>query len=454
MDINNRSTIAARYARRRFLRGMGLGAAAAPLALGIGDLMIGRALGQTTRRKLAVFFVHGECWNGGGTDHTYVPPGVRDLTLAGPNLAKTVADGQDADMTGVAWPPFVTPLAPWKDRMVLVDGLPLVGVSLDNPSNNHGQGNAALSAVGRASTPSGITIDQHVAAALGRDTPVKSLLFGLGTRSSGGDATGTFCSGPGVGMKHSQTPAALLSRLVGAGGNPTPGAPAPTVLGSKLLDLLREDLRRLDRGLAAEEKAQLAEYLTSMENFQKKEQGLADVITQVGCAFPGNIPVSGGDARAAFGSMFRLSTLALRCGVTNVVGATLGNTEYHDDLEPFVPSPYVAHTQYDAAMRSLAPVSMGWVATMLKELGPLADSLTLTIVPANGLGHESSKSHHGCTVSSAFIFDGPRALRTGARLLRTKRHLADLYTTLAGVLGAPVAKFNNAGAGPIKELLA
>ncbi len=66
MDINNRSTIAARYARRRFLTRMGLGAAAAPLALGIGDLMIGRALGQTTRRKLAVFFVHGECWNGGG----------------------------------------------------------------------------------------------------------------------------------------------------------------------------------------------------------------------------------------------------------------------------------------------------------------------------------------------------------------------------------------------------
>ncbi len=356
-------------------------------------------------------------------------------------------------MTGVAWPPFVAPLAPWKDRMVLVDGLPLVGVILDNPSNNHGQGNAALSAVGRAAAPGGITIDQHVAAVLGRDTPVKSLLFGLGSRASGSEATGTFCSGPGAGLKHAQSPAALVSRLVGAGGGSTSGGAAPTVLGSKLLDLLREDLRRLDRGLAAEEKAQLGEYLTSMENFQKKEQGLATQLKQTGCAFPGTIPVSGGDGRAAFDSMFRLSTLALKCGVTNVVGATLGNSEYHDDLDPFFAG-YVAHTQYDLAMRSLAPVSMGWVATMLKDLGPLADSLTLTIVPANGLGHGGPKSHHGCTVSSAFIFDGSRALRTGARLLRTKRHLADLYTTLAGVLGAPVNKFNNAGAGSINELLA
>jgi hypothetical protein len=409
---------------------------------------------------MALFFIHGEAWNGGGTDTSYLPPGIRDLVLTGPFRAKTPASGQDADMAGVAWPPFVAALASWKDRMVLVDGLPMVGVDLNLQGPNHGHGFAALSAVGRASTPSGITIDQHVAGVLGRDTPVKSLQFGFGYRVNSAEAVDNFASGPGAGVAHAQTPAALLARMVGGRGSGSMGsvaAPTP-MLGSRLFDLVRDEVRRLERGLASEEKAQLAEYLTSMEAYQKKEQSLATQLQQTGCTFPGTVPVPSGvpgrsSARAAFDSMFRLSTLALKCGVTNVIGATLGNSPAHGDLDMFV-NDYEPHTHHDVALRSLAPVSMGWVDTMLKDLGPLADSMTVTIVPANGLGVESVKSHHGHNVTSAFIFDGPRALRTGARFLRIKRNLADLYTTLAGVLGAPVDKFNNTGAGRINELLA
>lgn len=133
--------------------------------------------------------------------------------------------------------------------------------------------------------------------------------------------------------------------------------------------------------------------------------------------------------------------------------ASLGNTGNHNDLDLFVPA-YAAHTGHDVAMKFLAPISMGWVATMLQDLGPLADSMTVTIVPGNGLGHKGPKEHHGGPIGAAFVIDGPRALRTGARFLRVKRHMADLYTTLAGVLGAPIDKFNNAGAGRINELLA
>ncbi|MEN9579839.1 MAG: hypothetical protein RJA70_2848 [Pseudomonadota bacterium] len=156
---------------------------------------------------------------------------------------------------------------------------------------------------------------------------------------------------------------------------------------------------------------------------------------------------------AAFDSMFRLSTLALKCGVTNVIGASLGNTGGHNDLDPFVPG-YSAHGGHDKAWGLLAPISMGWVATMLQELGPLADSMTVTIVPGNGLGHKGPKEHHGGPIGAAYVFDGPGALRTGARFLRVKRHMADLYTTLADALGAPVDKFNNVGDGRINELLA
>lgn len=60
-----------------------------------------------------------------------------------------------------------------------------------------------------------------------------------------------------------------------------------------------------------------------------------------------------------------------------------------------------------SSVRRVAPTSMGWVADMLRGLGPLAT-----------------------------------------------RQLADVYTTLAQVLGAPVEKFNGKGTGRIDELLA
>ncbi len=458
MDIHARSTIAARHARRRFLKGMGLGALSAPLVLGIGDSLIGRALGQTASRKMALFFVHGEAWVGGNWEMTYTPTGINGLSWTGNNFNRTPVDGQNQDKVGVEWPTFVAPLAPWKDRMVLVDGLPLYGLNFGGNAGTHRLGNACLSATGAVASPSDITIDQHVAAVLSRDTPLKSLLFGLGGRDVGDEVTGSFVAGPGAALPHAMNANALLRRMVGvkaptAGG--PPGAPPTPSLGARVLDLVREDLKRLDRGLAAEEKALLTEYLTSMEAFQKKEAALANLGKGGTCAIPGTPPAGMGTMPGivAMDSMFRLSTLALKCGVTNVIGATMGNTDAHNDLDWFVPA-YSAHSAYDKAMASLAPISMGWVATMLKDLGPLADSLTVTIVPTNGLGHQGPKEHHGGPIGAAYVIDNLRALKTGARLLRVKRDFADFYTTLASVLGAPVEKFNNKGAGIIKELLA
>jgi hypothetical protein len=149
--------------------------------------------------------------------------------------------------------------------------------------------------------------------------------------------------------------------------------------------------------------------------------------------------------------MFRLATLALRCGVTNVLGVTFGNTGNHEDLAMFGGG-YEGHGDYRGWMRRFTPISMGWLKEMLEALGPDAANLTITIVPANGISHGGI--HHGCRSAAAFIYDGPGALRTGARFLRRKRKLADVYTTLAQALGAPVERFNGAGEGRIEELLA
>ncbi len=419
--------------RRTFLARIGL---ASPLALGIGNTLIGRALGQTNRRKMALFFVHGEAWIRYQADGGYTPPGITPLAMADDGGHRALP-GQDVDQTNVQWPEFFGALAPFRDKSVIVDSLYMSGVSTQN--SLHGWKYGALSVTGAAESPSGISIDQHVAGVLGRDTPIKSLLIGGGP---------TFASGPGASLSGLVTSSAFYARLVGGGAGSATGAPR-TVLGTRLMDLLREDLRRLDRGLAAEEKARLGEYLSSMESFQKKEQGLAAQFQQPGCSVPAVLASTG--TIAQYQANFRMATLALKCGVTNVIGVTMGNTGSHDDFRSF-DAKYQGHVGYTPWMRAFAPISMGWVAEMLRDLGPLAANMTVTIVPANGIAHGSI--HHGNSNMAALVYDGSGALRTGARFLRTRRPLADLYTTLAQTLGAPVEKFNGGGTGRINELLA
>lgn len=448
-------TIAARNSRRRFLRGMGLSAVAAPLVLGIGDILVGRALGQATGRKMALFFVHGESWEGGDWEASYTPRGVaRHSSRTGEGDDRIPDPGQEQDLAGIEMPPFFAPLGQWKDRAVVVDGLPMKGVILNNPGSIHGLGNTALNAVGKANAPDGTSIDQHVAQVLSGDTPIKSLLFGLGGRGEGDESTGTFVASRGAAVAHAHNANTLLSRMVGT---PTgaPGVPAKPALGGKLMDLVREDLKRLDRGLAVEEKELLTEYLASMEAYQKKESDLAKLASGGGCMLPTTPPPGTGNVPGlvAMDSMFQLSTLALKCGVTNVIGASIGNTVFHNDLDMFV-ADYTAHGGYARAMESLAPISMSWVAKMLTDLGPLADSMTVTIVPGGGLAFKDRLIHHGCASSAALVIDGTGALHTGGRFLRLNRHLADLYATLAGALGAPVDRFNGVGTGAIKELQA
>lgn len=427
--------------RRRILARMGL-AGAAPLVQGIAGGLVGRALGQTDRRRMALFLVHAESFVPAAGAGGYTPAGIDPLKFTGNGGTRRPADGQDEDRLDVAWPEFLAPLSAFRSRMAIVDGLDIGAVSNRDPL--HGWQYGVLSCAGSSETPSGISIDQHVAGTLGREAPIRTLLFGAQVAGTG--AVGTFASGPGAALSHALLPSTLFGRLTGAG----PGTTAPTqgVASARLMDLLREDLRRLDRGLAGEEKARLAEYLSSMEAFKKKEDALAKQIQAGGCAFAAP---RDSNAVANLGAMFRLATLALRCGVTNVIGVAIGNTRVHDDLEMLDPA-YEGHGDYRGWLRKFAPTSMGWVATLLQELGPAAADITVTIVPANGVAHGGI--HHGNRSFAAMVYDGRGALRTGARFFRRRRALADLYTTVAHAVGAPIERLNGAGTGKIDELLA
>jgi hypothetical protein len=432
---------------RRFLLRMGI---ASPLMLGVGNSLVGRALGQVTRRRLAFIFVHGEA-----------APMTADLGY----LPGGIAPGNTAeDRSNLAWPSLLAPLAPLRQKMVIVDGLKL---SASNDNNIHGWKRGLLAATGKAESPTHQTFDQYLAGTMGKSAAVRSLLFGGQGGGWAESNTSTFVAGPGLDARHVGDPQLLLNQLVGNAGTAASTGTSPVVYRARLLDVLRDDVRKLERGLAGEEKAPLDRYLAAMEEFGKQEEALARGAGT--CGFPATAEKSG-DNTVRLTSMMRIATLAMRCGVTNVVGATVGNSGIHEDMRGFggpwgaylghPPNPPGSPPGYALWLNRFSQFSMGLVAEMIAALGPLANDLVAAVIPAGGVCNNTGEGfqHHGTSRAVAYVYDGTGQMKTGARYYRPGRDqgrdMADLYTTLAGVLGAPIDRFNGVGTGPLRDLLA
>lgn len=435
--------------RRRFLHLMGLGAAG-PLVTGVGDALVGRALGAPPSRRIGIFFSHGETMPD-LQPHGIIPDGLPSMDV-GPQL---VADVR-------AWPSLLAQLAPWSSKTVIVDGF---SPRMNKRSANHGYQFASFCSRGdyanRFESPLDITLDQAVANVVGKDTPVGSLLFGLQGLVMNDSFAKVFAAGPDKPLPHYGKPSLFLAQIVGkkASASVPGGGRNDALVDAKLFDLLREDLGRMGRGLAGEERALLDDYLTGLEAYQRKVDGIRSVLSSGSCAsFPAPLEA---DPQARMKSMFAMATLALQCGVTNVIGVTVGNGGAHDDLRVFDRT-YGGHAPkeiYHPWMNNFYQFTMGMLADMLRAIGPLINATTVLTLASNGI---SSAGHHGDGERvPGFVLDGTGTLRTGARYYRCARtqggwgrHIGDLLTTVGKAFNLPGDKFLGIGNGAIPELLA
>lgn len=447
------------FERRHFLRLMGLSAGASPLVYGIGNSVLSKAFAATTQ-PLAIFFAHGETAPQ-AAPVGYVPPDV-DLTIKEP-----------LDATDVTWPALLAPLAPLRQKMVIVDNL---ATNMGKGSANHGYLYALFSAIGKYQegnfrTPSGPTFDQYVANAIGKDTPVGSLLFGLQGSALSDSHSSTFAADRDKPLSHAGKPSILLERLVGVKGTAqVPGGlENAALMDTSLFHLMKEDVGRLEKGLASSERGVLADYLEALERYEKKQEGLRKVFSSENCQnFP---PGSDTTVIERLESMFNLSTLALLCGVTRVIGISLANSiGVHDDFGVFKTSPWLnspmpggtpgghGGAAHGIFTYNMYQTTMGLLAKLIRDLGPRANDLLATVMVTNGKSMNALGGHHGHGEQvPAFIYDGTGRLRTGARYYRlygnNRPHIGDLYATLSHVVGAPVEKFGS-GKGIMPELLA
>jgi hypothetical protein len=383
-------------------------------------------------------------------------------------------------------PGLFAPLEKHRTRLALVDGLyHQIGSAPDaSESFSHGSGFALLCGLPPANgkrasddgTPGGIGIDQFIANAIGRLTAVPSLLFGWAGASVADSAATTFSAGRNQPLAHVGRPSLLYQRLASfggrvAGGEPPANLDARRLTERRLLDVVRADVSRLQKAFGSHERDRLTAYVEAIDRFDRQQQSLYTAAPAggagggAGCQMP---RADDGPPPERLKSMFQMATVALRCGLTNVVGVSLGNGREHNDLELLKGnlfdaggySPHGGAPLYRQMMQRLYQFVSQQVADMMDGLGAVASQTVVVILSAQAA---SRSDHHGKTPYRfpAMLLDGTGKAKTGGRYLRYAkgdRSLSDLFCTVGHLVGAPTDTFGAGGfnqvRGPLPELVA
>jgi len=480
--------------RRTLLRGAG-----AAVALPMLDSMLpARAWAQSASppRLLVVRYplgYHPDSWQTTGTGTGYT---------ASPQLANLVAAN--------------------RSEIMIVKGLHThLGITADSAPNlpdlnyfsfgvSHYQGTAGfltcVPTVRGTSYPVsvGTSFDQLIAqTSLGTQTPLRSLVLRsvenvAGSDSTYGEAkayrTNISWANPTTPATSVDDPVSLFSKLFGTGIPATGNAAAQrkAFLQVSVLDAIRDDAQRLNGRLGVSDQRRLDEYLTSLQEVERRLKALPPATT---CATP---PPPGGaysypdhviDRMVA---MFDLLILAFSCDLTRVASYMLD-----EDFQPFNTASLIPNTlTYPHALShyadssgvdaSLKPAQLKMYNQLyFDQFSNFLDKLKVIQTPtgrlidqmliAYGSGMGDSMLHSGYDVPVILAGKGNGALKPGKLLdVRTGafaalenirpwdpsfgtrpkgRPVADLWLSFMRAMALPDASFGNS-TGPIAELVA
>lgn len=252
--------------RRTFLRGAG-----AALALPLLDAMV-PALSAMTKtaahpaRRVGFF---------------YLPNGVA-MNHTGINYWKPAGEGATFELS-----PILTPLAPYRDQMVVISGLSHpMAEGLGDGAGDHSRGTCTwLSGVHPKHTEgsdlrNGTTIDQVIAAEFASQTALPSLELAIDLNYLVGNCeNGYSCAyvntlawrTPTTPLPTENNPRAVFERLFGDGGTAEQRL-ARIRKNRSILDSVLDDLTHLEGTLGSADRARMAEYLDSVREVERRIQ--------------------------------------------------------------------------------------------------------------------------------------------------------------------------------------
>lgn len=244
-----------------------------------------------------------------------------------------------------------------------------------------------------------------------------------------------------------------------------------------VLDVIRGDVKRLEGALAGTERQKLGQYLTSIEDFEKQQANLGVVSCN-----PGAAPGQSSMTEDLLESMHSIGTLALVCGMTQVVGVSIsGGTTPHADWRPYgrihKGHPLfkdLGELDFYGHQYSGNPSIEAWklihnyhgslIASTIEKLkavkegdGTMWDNTVIVYLSQNGEQHHAVRQRWPLLVFG----NAGGALKADGRFLRypkKTRGLGDFYSSLATAVGAPTNDFGKDGPepvqGPLPEIMA
>jgi hypothetical protein len=317
------------YLSRRRTLGAGLSLIAASYL----DLLRGTAQAQTagTAKRLVIFFSpNGSPFRQG----RWAPTGSENSWSFTPNSV-------------------LSPLAPHKENLVVVDGIRFFG------ANNHTGGQKAMLTGGGDTS-----VDQWIAKRLPAGPRFASLDLGVATSAYGAQQETRMLYSGGAYVSPEDSPRGAYQRLFGAALPTTPNGAANLLSRQRsILDVLKGDLDDLKTKVGAAEKAKLDEHLESLRKIEKGLQtpvgGGGEVCTKP--AAPIDLPLQAHASIPGIGkAQLDLIIAALSCGLTRVASiqwthtncphifSWLGQTESHHGLSHYGNDNYVRVEQWYA----------------------------------------------------------------------------------------------------------
>lgn len=296
-----------KYANRRsFLEGVTLGAGAIVLQPVL-QRLAAQAAGAEAPRRI-IFFIEG---NGMSPDHVQ-PQGLARMGTEASKLT-------DVSLANHSLPDPLAALAPFKDRLTIMQGLSHKIASGRGHSPEYG----SLGCYSGAAGPAGQTIDAALATRLPSVVPH----LGLALTPSPDQIVDYCISATSKGKPlpfHCQPELAFQSLFGSAAGGEAARIP---FLRKNLMDHMSADIRRVETQLAGPERETLDRYLEAYESMLDRDRGITDMKARLRANLPNTDKFKSPAETDRLQAQCEMAASALLSGLTNVVtiSACAGN---------------------------------------------------------------------------------------------------------------------------------
>ena len=383
---------------------------------------------------------------------TYVPNGV---TMA--DWTPT-ADGAAFELSRI-----LQPLAPYKDRMLVLSGLAHNnGKALGDGPGDHARAAASyLTGVHPRKTAgadirNGVSVDQIAARHLGSETRFASLELGCDdSRTVGNCDSGYSCAYTNTLSWRSETspmppetnPRLVFERLFGgADAGLDPAVRARRLMNRRsILDVVTTRTRELNGTLGAADRRKVDEYLTSIREIERQIDAAEHDWTDIpaGVEKPTGVPVAYADYVKL---MFDLQVVALQTDMTRVVTMMMGREgsmrTYPEIGVPDPHHPLTHHRNQGDWVERVSQINVFHAGLFAHFLGRLAatpegDGTLLDhsmVVYGSGLSDGNRHTHEDLPV--VVVGSGGGAFKTGRHIVYPKdTPMTNLFLTLLDRVG-------------------